>query len=176
MTRIPRDMSEIRYDGEAGRLTVGDGQIEGVRPQVWAYSVSGMPVLSKWLGYRTAKGTGRAASSASGLDKVRPSEWHDDWNDELLDLIRVLTITIDKQDTLADLLDRILSGPLIPASALPVPADAEREPPATIARFWDEWGLIPAILALPGLPLSLARIMVCTDKGAAHVQTARSIS
>ena len=93
-----------------------------------------MTVLPKWLGYRTAKGTGRATSSKSALDKVRPTEWADEWNDELLDLIRILTLTADRQASLADLLKRICSGPLIPARDLPVPTEAERQPPATLRR------------------------------------------
>lgn len=135
VTRIPRDMSEVGYDPEAGVLSIGDGLVGGVRPDAWSYSVSGMAVLPKWLGYRTAKGAGRSTSSSSGLDRIRPTEWHDEWNDELLDLIRVLTLTLDRQAELEDLLNRICDGPLIPASELPVPSEEERQPPATIARF-----------------------------------------
>lgn len=135
VTRVPRNTSEIEYDAGTGILTVGDGQVGEVRPDVWSYSVSGMPILEKWLGYRTAKGSGRATSSSSALDRIRPEEWHDDWNDELLDLIRVLTITLDRQAALVDLLDRICEGPMIPAADLPVPTPTEREPPATITRF-----------------------------------------
>lgn len=129
--QLPEDMRGVNYDPEAGTLAVGDGLVGGVRPDVWAYSVSGMTVLSKWLGYRTRKGAGRAVSSSSALDKIRPEKWADEWNDELLDLIRVLTLTLDKQDELADLLDRVCEGPLIPAIALPTPDDAERKPPPT---------------------------------------------
>lgn len=129
VTTIPQDMGAIAYDEESGTLVVGDGQIGGVRADVWAYQVSGMPVLRKWLGYRTAKGTGRAASSSSELDRIRPTTWADAWNDELLDLIRVLTLTLDRQNALAGLLDRVREGPLIPASNLPVPAAAERDVP-----------------------------------------------
>jgi hypothetical protein len=124
-------MSEVVYDQETGTLTIGDGQVSGVRLEVWAYSVSGMQVLPKWLGYRTRKGTGRATTSTSALDHIRPEMWADEWNDELLDLVRVLTLTVDRQASLADLLNRICSGVLIPASLLPVPAETERQPPPT---------------------------------------------
>jgi len=134
VTRIPKDGSEIAYDGAAQTLTVGNGKVVGVRPEVWAFEVSGMPVLGKWLGYRTARGAGRAASSTNGLDRMRPEAWPDAWNDELLDLIRVLTLTLDGEPTLADLLERICNGPLIEASRLPTPKPQERRPPATLSR------------------------------------------
>lgn len=129
VTVMPQTLSDVTYDPDTGYLQIGDGLISGLRPAVWAYSVSGMPVLRKWLGYRTAKGTGRAASSSSALDRIRPTEWEDAWNDELLDLIRVLTLTLDRQELLADLLDRICNGELIAATALPKPSPAERKVP-----------------------------------------------
>jgi len=135
VTIIPKDMSAIGYNEATGTLSVGDGRVGGVRPDVWDYAVSGMPVLKKWLGYRTAKGTGRAVSSKSLLDHIRPTEWADEWNDELLDLIRVLTITLDKQEALAGLLKRICQGPLIPATRLPLPSPAERMPPSTVVTL-----------------------------------------
>ncbi|HTU56223.1 MAG TPA: type ISP restriction/modification enzyme [Acetobacteraceae bacterium] len=129
---VPIDVSAIRYDEATRTLLVGDGQVSGVRPDVWAYSVSGMPVVAKWLSYRTSRPTGRAASSASALDRVRPTDWADAWNDELLDLLRVLTMTLDRQQSLADLLRRICAAPLIPSCDLPAPHAAERRPPATL--------------------------------------------
>jgi hypothetical protein len=131
VSEMPGDMSEIRYDEQSRTLSVGDGRVGGVRPDVWDYEISGMPVLRKWLGYRTAKGTGRATTSESALDRIRPTAWADEWNDELLDLIRVLTLTLDRQEALADLLDRVCEGPLIPADQLPEPSELERQPPAT---------------------------------------------
>lgn len=129
---MPQDTSDIGYDEESGTITLGDGMVGGVRPEVWTFSVSGMQVVPKWLGYRTRKGTGRAASSDSALDKIRPAEWADEWNDELLDLLRILTITMERQDSLADLLARVCDGELISADDLPQPAAAERMPPPTI--------------------------------------------
>ena len=132
VSTMPADASAIRYDEETQTLVVGDGQVSGVRPDVWAYSVSGMRVVAKWLGYRTARPIGRAASSTSALDHMRPATWPDEWNDELLDLLRVLTITLDRQDRLADLLAKVCAGPLVPASQLPLPGEGERQPPATL--------------------------------------------
>ena len=129
---IPADSSAVRYDEANSVLIVGDGKISGVKPAVWAYQVSGMPVISKWLGYRTSRAAGRAASSSSPLDQIRPTDWHDEWNDELLDLVRVLTITCDRQDQLANLLERVCEGPQISAEDLPVPTREETQPPATI--------------------------------------------
>lgn len=131
VSRLPEDTSEIGYDEESGSIIVGDGRVGGVRPEVWAFSVSGMQVIPKWLGYRTRKGTGRATSSTSALDQIRPTEWADEWNDELLDLVRILSITMDRQADLADLLERICNGELISAQDLPEPGDAERKPPPT---------------------------------------------
>lgn len=129
VTRIPADTGAISYDGDTGTITVGDGRVGGVRPEVWAFSVSGMQVLPKWLGYRTARGAGRAVSSTSALDRIRPTEWVDEWNDELLDLVRILTLTVDRQELLADLLGRVCDGELVSADDLPQPDEAQRKPP-----------------------------------------------
>ena len=85
--------------------------------------------LIRGLGYRTAKGTGRAASSNNPLDKIRPAAWPDAWNDELLDLLRLLTRTLDLQPMQSDLLDRICAGSLVGASELPMPTVLQRKPP-----------------------------------------------
>jgi predicted helicase len=130
VTQMPQTASDTSYDPTTLLLKVGNGCVTGVRNDVWAYCVSGMPVMKKWLGYRTIKGAGRAASSSNPLDRIRPTSWPDEWNDELLDLIRVLTLTMDKQQELASLLDKICSGTLIATSDLPKPKPAETKPPA----------------------------------------------
>lgn len=127
---MPETPKQIAYDAATRALQVGDGVVGGVRPDVWEFSVSGMPVVRKWLGYRTARGAGRAASSENPLDRIRPATWPDEWNDELLDLLRVLTLSHDRHADQADLLERIGAGPLLAASDLPKPKDSERAPPA----------------------------------------------
>lgn len=129
VTRMPETLGDVAYDPELQHLRVGDGVVAGVRSEVWNYSVSGMEVVRKWLGYRTAKGTGRAASSKNQLDRIRPTYWADEWNDELLDLLRLLTRTVELQPRQADLLNRICDGPLIAASHLPRPSELQRRPP-----------------------------------------------
>ena len=112
VTRLPETSREFSYDPMTEELRVADGILSGVRTDVWAFDVSGMPVLRKWLGYRTKRGAGRAASSSSPLDAIRPTEWSAEWSDELLDVVNVLTRTLDLQPRGVELLDRILAGPL----------------------------------------------------------------
>lgn len=132
---LPANMKEVKYDVDAHQLHIGDGIITGVLPEVWSFEVSGLKVVEKWLGARTRKGVGRAAGkSATPLDQIRPTEWEDEWNDELLDLLRVLTKTIQLGEKQAHLLEEIVQSDLIPADELPIPSDDERKVPATIKR------------------------------------------
>ena len=126
---IPNTDRDIRYNSQTKSLHIGTGTVSGVSPEVWAYEVSGLPVLPRWLASRTARGTGRAASRPTPLDRVRPRSWADEWNDELLDLIRVLTATVALQPQQDDLLARVVGAPLLDADQLPVPSAAERKVP-----------------------------------------------
>lgn len=131
VTTIPKDATTISYDATTHILHIGDGSITGVPLEVWDYSVSGMRVVERWIGSRTAKGVGRASQpkTATPLDKIRPTTWEDDWNDELLELLRVLTHTVADKPTQQDLLERIMANELITANALPQPTTAERTVP-----------------------------------------------
>lgn len=135
VTVIPRSMKDISYDADAQELHVGDGIVTGVESEVKEFSVSGMIVLDKWLGARTRKGIGRAASkNASLLDQIRPEEWEDEWNDELLDLIRVLTRTLELGENQMDVLNQIIQGEIFDAADLPQPTEAQRKVPKTIKQ------------------------------------------
>jgi hypothetical protein len=133
--RMPATPRDISYDPSTRELRVGDGIVAGVRPEVWDFTVSGMQVVPKWLGYRTRSGAGRVVSSSNPLDRIRPTGWLDAWNDELLDLLRVLTLTVEGFPAQEALLTEIVAGPLIAADELPVPGPEERDPPPTENRF-----------------------------------------
>ena len=137
---IPATPKQVGYDADHQQLIVGDGRIAGVPPEVWQFQVSGLEVLKKWLGYRTAKGAGKAASSKSPLDHIRPTEWLDEWTEELLDLVSILRTTIELQPVGAELLTRVCECPLIAASDLPPVPPELRKPPA-VAQSAGQAGL-----------------------------------
>lgn len=131
VSNLPEDLSEVAHDAAEDELTIGDGVLSGVTAEVWNYEVSGWRVVRQWIGSRTRKGIGRAASqkTASYLDQFRPDEWEDAWNDEMVELISVLTFSLAKQPDQADLLKRIHESPQIPLDQLPTPTAAERAVP-----------------------------------------------
>jgi hypothetical protein len=126
---IPDDIS---YDAETATLRVGAGRISPVRPEVWAYEVSGMKVVKKWFGYRKKNPAGRKSSP---LDDINTEEWPAEFTTELLQLLNVLTLCVELEPDQADVLERICNGPLVTladlelANVFPVPAST-RTPPA----------------------------------------------
>ena len=129
-SRIADDSKDFSYNADTEILHVADGKLAGVSPEVWSFEVSGMTVIKKWLGYRTAKGAGKAASSDSPLDKIRPTEWEPEWSDELREIVHVLTETERLRPKGVEILDRIMDGELISADELPEPPEALRKPPS----------------------------------------------
>jgi hypothetical protein len=114
------------YDATAERLIVGTGVFGPVSQDVWGFEVSGLRVVSSWLGYRIAK---RKGKSSSDLDKIRPSRWT--FTDELLRVLAILEHTVEVTPDAAALLDEIVAGPLVEGADMPHPTDAERKPPKT---------------------------------------------
>jgi hypothetical protein len=129
-TRLPLDKSDISYDAEAQELRVADGVLVGVPGDVYVFEVSGMSVISKWLGYRMTKLPGKAGSSQSPLDKIRPGGWSPAWSLELVEIVAALRETLVLLPRGVELLDAIIAGPLIAAKELPSPADWMRLPPS----------------------------------------------
>ncbi|MBC9820519.1 type ISP restriction/modification enzyme [Terrabacter sp. MAHUQ-38] len=128
-SRLPESKADIKYSPDSKTLRVADGMLTGVPHEVWKFAVSGMDVIPKWLGYRMAKPAGRAASSDSPLDHIRPSTWSPEWSTELVEIVAALRETIACVPEGVALLDEIVAGPLVAADELPAVPPALRQPP-----------------------------------------------
>lgn len=131
ITDNPRELpNRIDYDPASCTLLVGEGRVEPVPPGVYAYEVSGMPIVRKWFNYRSARPRGRRGSP---LDEIRP-DWDSETTGDLLDLLNVLGLCVALEPSQAELLDRILIGPIVDVAeltksgVLPVPPPARRPP------------------------------------------------
>ena len=103
---------------------MGEGEFTPVSPEVWEFEVSGLQVVQSWLAYRMKK---RAGKASSDLDNIRPDKWT--FSRELLELLAVVEHTVSRTADAADLLDRVVVGPLIDAALLPKPTKAEQAAP-----------------------------------------------
>jgi hypothetical protein len=111
----------IDYDAAKRRLKIGSGYIDNVPPEVWAYEVSGKQVLRQWFSYRKKNrerpqiGDRRPPSP---LCDIQPDHWLPEYTTELLNVINVLALLVKLEPKQAALLEEIVDGPLIAASAL----------------------------------------------------------
>ena len=127
-SRLPQSKADIKYEPTTESLQVADGLLAGVPEAVWGFEVSGMDIMSKWLGYRMAKPAGRAASSDSPLDHIRPTAWSPEWSTELVEIVAAIKATLALVPNGVALLDEIVAGPLIAADDFPAVPDALRQP------------------------------------------------
>ena len=129
---------ELTYDLDTQTLNVGGGTISPVSAEVVGYEVSGMNVLRKWFGYRRSTRP-QTRGEQSALDDIRPKEWPSAYTTDLLDLLQVLQLVVDRHQAQADLLTRIMTtarvtvDDLLAASVFPVP-EASRDPLPKISR------------------------------------------
>lgn len=123
----PEMPEEVVYDEVDKRLVVGKGVIAPVAEDVWAFEISGLQVLRSWVRGRLNRAVGRAGSSSSALDAVRPEQWTAELDDELLEVIWALEATLAHRERQDALLATILNRPLIRGADLPAPTDAERQ-------------------------------------------------
>ncbi|WP_040283600.1 type ISP restriction/modification enzyme [Tessaracoccus massiliensis] len=147
-SRLPEARADIKYDPATETLQVADGVLTGVPANVWNFEVSGMDVIPKWLGYRMSKPAGRAASSDSPLDHIRPSTWVPEWSAELTEIVAAIKQTLALIPEGVTLLEAIIAGPLIAADDLPpVPAALRKPPTGKAADGQDEFtfddGMLP---------------------------------
>lgn len=101
-------------DGE-GTLHVGRSSFGPVTPRMWAYDVGGMNVIRKWFSYRKANPGGKKTSP---LDDIHLDTWPREWITELNELLTALRRVTELESEQEDLLDRVLSGPLITSERL----------------------------------------------------------
>jgi hypothetical protein len=115
---LPDDMD---YDATKKRLVVGNGFVENVTPEMWAYEVSGKQVLWQWFSYRRRDRSRPIIGDRrppSPLDKIQPDHWLPEYTSDLLDLLNVLGRLIALEPKQADLLERICAGRLRSAEEL----------------------------------------------------------
>lgn len=117
--------NDWHYDEDSCTLTVGEeGTFKNVRPEVMAFNVSGMYVVSSWLGYRMQVPTGR---SSSDLDLIQPDTW--DFDRELLELLWQLEYFVLAEPQGAELLEEVITGELIRVTQLGPPMEDETKAP-----------------------------------------------
>ena len=119
------------HDAATRTLRVGDGEFAPVSQDVYEYEVSGLRVVQSWLRYRMKGGAGRRSSP---LNEIRPTRWPPTCTSELLELLWVLEGTLALHPEQARLLERVVAGPCLPATALGPVDSALRQPPRTPSR------------------------------------------
>ncbi len=121
----------ISYNAVARRLHVGTGHVDNVPPEVWGYEVSGVSVLKHWFGYR-CRDRGRPMIGdrrpPSPLGDIQPEGWLAEYTTELLNVLNVLGRLVALEPRQADLLERVCSGPTIPAETLGATTVAQASP------------------------------------------------
>lgn len=112
------------YDEDNHQLQVGTARFDHVSPQIASFEVSGMNVLSSWLGYRMKTPAGK---SSSPLDQMQSDSWHLDG--ELLELLWQIEFMINAEKEGSQLLEQVVSSNLISVADLGQPTPQEQKAP-----------------------------------------------
>jgi Type ISP C-terminal specificity domain len=110
----------MEYDAAKRRLVIGKGFVENVLPAMRGYEISGKTVLDGWFSYRRRERTKPLIGDKrqpSPLEKIQPDGWLAEYTEDLLNLLNVLGRLVALEQRQADLLDRIVAGPLVPFAA-----------------------------------------------------------
>lgn len=85
--------------------------------------MSGKQVLRQWFSYR-GKDRGRSLigdrREPSPLGDIKPDHWLPEYTEELLNVLNVLGLLVDLEPRQADLLKRVVDGPLVTPDKLTV--------------------------------------------------------
>lgn len=107
-------------------ITVGSGEVGPVSKSVWEYEVSGLKVVQSWLRYRKRN---RAGRKSSPLDEITGSGWTSEFTTELLMLLHILEVTVERSAEQDSLLSKIVAGQVLEARDLGPVQDAQRKGP-----------------------------------------------
>ena len=105
----------VSYEPITRTISLGAGSWSNVDPRVWSYAVGGRGVIESWVGYRRKKPKGKRTSP---LNDLVTTNWPSQWSREFSELLAVLTHLVHLEDQQADLLEKVLDGPLLSASDL----------------------------------------------------------
>ena len=138
-THPDRFPDRIDYDAAALRLKVGDGFIDNVPPEVWAYQVSGKQVLVQWFSYRRRDRSRPVIGDRrppSALERIQPMGWLAEYTTELMNVLHVLGRLVALEPRQAALLSRVCDGRLLSAEVLR--AHGAFDATATVRRKWED--------------------------------------
>ena len=120
--------AEIRHVPTHAELHIGTAVLAPVSPAAMGFTVSGYPVIERWIRQRLGHHNGRRGSP---LDAIIPETWAPAWTAELAALVATIEWTLGQQSALSDWLDAVLAGGLLTESDLPTPTDDDRRAPRT---------------------------------------------
>ncbi|QCI65139.1 type ISP restriction/modification enzyme [Phreatobacter stygius] len=116
----------ISYDASTRHLIIGKGHVDRVTPAMWAYEVSGKPVIRQWFSYRRRDRTRPIIGDRrppSPLDAIQPDHWLAEYDSDLIDLLHVIGRLVKLEPAQAELLKEVLDKPLIRLETLASDAD-----------------------------------------------------
>lgn len=107
--------TDVTYDEATATIHLGGGSFGPVSPGVWAYEVGRKNIVKAWVKYRTELPGGRRTSP---LDDIVATAWDTSWTGEFIDLLTILTRLVDLEKDQAEVLARVLTGPVLTAEDL----------------------------------------------------------
>jgi hypothetical protein len=113
--------ARLDYDSNTETLYLGDGEIRPVKEEVYNYQVGRMNVLRNWLDFRWAHRDTRATrdpNNSSPLNDTTHTQWQSLFDDDLINILNVLTLLVDLHPHQATLLENVCNGTLIDRQTL----------------------------------------------------------
>ncbi|RNL84270.1 DNA methyltransferase [Halostreptopolyspora alba] len=107
---LPEKLTYHEGENGEGTLHLGHGSFGPVTPRMWNYDVGGMNIIKTWFASRKANPGGKKTSP---LDDIHLESWPREWITEFNEVLTALRRVTELEPAQADLLERVLAGPLI---------------------------------------------------------------